>query len=59
MGDIRHVLKNGRIETEPEPHIETGNWIYRVKGETLDGGPLEVVVSLENDKTIIITCIGR
>ncbi len=54
--DIEHVINNGMIYKEAEPHIGTGNWIYNIKGKTVDGKALRVVVEIQ-DNIIVITVI--
>lgn len=57
MGDIRHILRKGKIlEFEEE-----GNGKYRckVRGEDLEGDKGTVIVSvIKNKKLVIVTVLG-
>lgn len=57
MQDVIAVLKNGAIHDEPELDIKTHQWKYRVKGKTIDNEPLVVVVVLDGQRNILITCM--
>jgi len=56
VGDVVHVLKTGVIYDEPEPHIRTNLWRYRVCGETVFEKTLTVVVEINDPNAILITC---
>lgn len=56
IGEVLHVLRTGVIKDEPEPHIRTNLWRYRVCGETPLEKKLTVVVEISDPNTIIITC---
>ena len=53
--DIEHVLKNGAIFKEAEPHPRTGKWNYNIEGETVDGNNLRVTVEIRPNNVIIIS----
>lgn len=46
MLDVTHAIKNGVIYTEPEKDVRTGEWKYKIEGQSVDGEPLTVVVSI-------------
>ena len=54
--DIEYVINNGMIFKEAEPHIVTGNWIYNIEGNTIDGKALRVAVDIQ-DSIIVVTVI--
>lgn len=58
MQDVTHVLKSGRIYSEPEIDINSGKPRYRMEGETLDEEVLKVIAELYDEKTILITAFG-
>ncbi len=53
--DIEHVLKNGAIFKEAEPHPRTGKWNYNIEGETVDGNNLRVTIEIRPGNVIIIS----
>jgi hypothetical protein len=56
MLDARHVLENGRIYNEPELHVKTGEWNYRIEGQIPEGRCLGIVFSFkEVDSVFLIT----
>jgi hypothetical protein len=53
--DIERVILTGKI-LERQKDIATGEWKYRIKGKTVEGGKIEVVAKLSpTDKLVIIT----
>ena len=53
--DIERVILTGKI-LERQKDIVTGEWKYRIKGKTVEGGKIEVVAKLSpTDKLVIIT----
>lgn len=57
MQDVVYLLKAGEIIDPPELNIKTGEWKYRVEGETLDEKAIAVIVTVEKGCTTLITCI--
>ena len=57
MRDVLNCLKKGMIYEEPEPHPKTNYWTYRVKGKTIEGDDLTVVINIhaEEQKIVLIT----
>lgn len=49
MPDVIHAIRFGLIFEEPEQDIKTGEWKYRVEGESVDGEPLRVVIAIVAD----------
>lgn len=57
MQDVIYVLKTGAIFDEPELDLKINQWKYKVEGKTIDGALLAIVVALEPNKNILITCM--
>lgn len=57
MQDVIYVLRTGAIFAEPELDTKINQWKYKVEGKTIDGAALAIVVALEADKNILITCM--
>ncbi len=57
--DVRNAIDRGSIYDEPEPHIKTGNWIYRIEGPSLDGKPIIVPVALQQGKLCLVTVFTK
>ncbi|MBI5886546.1 MAG: DUF4258 domain-containing protein [Deltaproteobacteria bacterium] len=57
MQDVIYLLKTGSIFDEPELDMKVNQWKYKVEGKTIDGASLAIVVALEADKNILITCM--
>lgn len=54
--DAYYVLKHGQIFKEPEQDIKSGEWKYRIEGETLDKQKIAVVFCFKTvDKLFLIT----
>ncbi len=53
--DVEHVLKNGAIFKEAEPHPRTGKWNYNIEGKTVDGNNLRVTVEIRPNNVIVIS----
>ena len=58
MQDFFYVLKKGKIIKEPEIHLKTGHWIYRVEGKTLDDKTLKISVDIEEEENRINILTG-
>ena len=57
--DAWQVLRNGRIYAAPEPDIKTGDWKYKIEGNTPDGIWLAIVFCFrEIDRTFLITAFS-
>ena len=55
LPEILHVLKNGRHEKRKDRFDETFNsWNYAIRGWTLDGLDLRVIVSFEMETHLLI-----
>ena len=52
--DILQAFKNGRIFDEPEPHIKTGNWLYKILGNGIDNSSLQVVVHINEKENYLL-----
>lgn len=60
MNDVLYVLGRGQVKREPEPHIKTGFFVYRMSGRTIDGEPLVVAVAIMSETRIdVVTVIDR
>ena len=58
--DISYVIRNGRIDDEPDLDITTNQWRYKINGKTIDGDSLSIIVELEIPKVNkLITCMKR
>ena len=56
--DALHVLKNGSHERRKTSFDETfQKWKYAIRGKTLDGDELRVIVTIEKNGVLIITAI--
>ena len=55
--DVEHVLKNGAIYKEAEPHPGTGKWNYNIEGKALDGNDLRVTIEIRPNNVIIISAM--
>jgi hypothetical protein len=56
MLDAQYVLERGRIYKEPEYHVKTGEWNYRIEGQIPEGKCLGIVFSFkEIDSMFLIT----
>jgi hypothetical protein len=57
--DILHVLKTGHHEKKKDQFNEQYKaWNYAVKGRSIDGREIRVIVSFEKNGLLIITAIG-
>jgi len=55
--DILHILKNGRHEEDKTLFkVKYQSWNYAIRGKTIDGVDLRVVVAFEK-KMVVITVI--
>ena len=54
MRDVLNCLKRGMIYEEPEPHPKTNYWTYRVKGKTIEGENLTVVLNIDAEEQQIV-----
>ena len=52
--DISFSIKNGIINTEPEIHIKTGRWNYRVEGKDINERAIRLLVDIYEEEVIII-----
>lgn len=59
MQDALCVLKNGIIRDDPKLDIKVNQWGYKVRGKTIDGKPLSIVVAISRNTNILITCMGK
>lgn len=55
LPEILYVLKNGRHE-KIKDHFEDNfnTWNYAIRGHTLDGDDLRVIVSFDQEKNLLI-----
>jgi hypothetical protein len=57
--DADVVLKRGQIFNEAEQDIKTGEWTYRVEGETPDKKKLAIVICFKTENDVfLITVFG-
>lgn len=56
--DVLNCINNGYIYDNPEPHPRTNKWIYKIKGEKIDGEKLEVVVAVYKEKNMVAIITG-
>jgi hypothetical protein len=57
--DAWQVLRNGRVYAAPEPDIKTGDWKYRIEGNTPDGIWLAIIFCFrEIDRAFLITAFS-
>lgn len=55
LPEIIHVLTTGRYEKSKDKFDETFNaWNYAMRGRTLDGLDLRVIVSFDEEKDLLI-----
>lgn len=57
--DVRNAIDHGAIYDEPEPHIKTGNWTYRIEGPSLDGKAIIAVVAFREEKLCLVTVFTK
>ena len=58
VADIAHALINGWHETaKDEFKLEHNAWNYSVRGTTIDGRGLRIVVSFDENRMLVITVI--
>ena len=51
--DILWAFKHGKVFDEPEPHIKSGNWLYKIIGSGIDNASLEVVVDINEQENYL------
>lgn len=56
--DVLHVIKKGAIFSEPEIHLRTGRWTYKIEGKTVDGERLHVLVDIREAENCIVILTG-
>ena len=56
--DVLYVIESGAIYSEPEVHLKTGRWIYKVEGKTFDGERLHVFVDIKEKDNCIVVLTG-
>ena len=57
--DAWQVLRTGRIYAAPELDIKTGDWKYKIEGNTPDGIWLAIVFCFKSiDRTFLITAFS-
>ena len=55
LPEIIHVLKTGRHEKSKDHFEEAFNaWNYAIRGKTIDGFGLRVIVSFDEEKVLLI-----
>jgi hypothetical protein len=62
IGDALGILSRGQIYDEPEQDIKTGDWKYRIEGDTPDGKRCAIVFCFKSrDDAFLITifAVGR
>ncbi len=52
--DISFSIKNGIINAEPEIHIKTGRWTYRVEGKDVNERVMSLLIDVYEEDVIII-----
>lgn len=59
LADVKYVLKNGQHETVKTQFDEIFNtWKYAIRGKTLDGIDMRVIVAFDQNIMHIITVIN-
>ena len=57
--EVEYVLENGHHEAKKDQFNEGfGSWDYAIKGTTVDGRKLRIVVAIERPNVLIVTAIG-
>lgn len=57
--DIQFILEEGEVREPPEPDTKTGDYKYKMVGETIDGDPATaVVVILSHRSLCVVTVMG-
>jgi hypothetical protein len=61
MRDVIEAINKGAIYDEAEMHPKTGRWNYTVRGKTVDGESLDLVIDLDedNERVVILTGMTR
>ena len=59
MQDVIRVCRSGAITVPPEPELKTGQWRYRIEGNTADGRRAAVVFTFRRGSAIFITVFQR
>lgn len=58
INDITHILTTGWHESKKDEYREEySEWNYSIRGQTVDGRQLRVVVSFDENNMIVITVI--
>jgi Domain of unknown function (DUF4258) len=59
LTDIKYVLKNGRHEGSKDQFDDAFNaWKYAIRGKTLDGADIRIIVAFDENIMHIITVIS-
>ena len=56
--EVEFVLKNGRHEAKKDQFNEGfGSWDYAIRGKTVDGRSLRIIVAFERPNVLVVTAI--
>jgi hypothetical protein len=55
--DLEAVLLNGEVHEPPEPDQKTGDFKYRVVGESIDGDHVTVIVVLIDHRSFFVITV--
>jgi len=59
IADAFHVLQHGRIYSEPEQDIKTGEWKYRIEGVTSSAKRIAIIFCFKSEQdAFLITVFG-
>lgn len=57
--DVQFILEEGEVCEPPEPDAKTGDYKYKMVGETIDGDRATAVVVITSHRSIcVVTVIG-
>jgi hypothetical protein len=54
VSDATWILTMGQVLGKPEWNEKYGNWTYAVRGEDVEGDPLELRIGIEAERTAIV-----
>ena len=57
--DILTVCESAGVIIEPERDIRTGQWKYRIEGNTADGRRVAVIFTFKRERGVFITVFER
>jgi Domain of unknown function (DUF4258) len=57
--DVLTICRSGAVIMEPEKDIRTGQWKYRIEGNTADSRRVAVIFTFRRERGVFITVFER